>query len=65
MANTAGKRLSQARRGLPVGFPKVPRFGFQECASQSLRRGVRVWLTALVSAPGLIVLARRSFVERR
>src|ERR1039457_4992232 len=46
-----GKRLSQALPGLPVGLPKSPRPGLSECASQSLRRGVRFWLTALLSAP--------------
>src|ERR1035438_7365894 len=47
-----GKRLSQALPRLHVGLPKSPRPGLSECASQSLRRGVRFWLTALVSAPG-------------
>src|ERR1039457_4056190 len=46
-----GKRLSQALPGLPVGLPKSPRPGLSECASQSLLRGVRFWLTALLSAP--------------
>src|ERR1019366_3248134 len=32
--------------GLPVGLPKSPLPGLSGCASQSLRRGVRVWLTA-------------------
>jgi hypothetical protein len=41
-----GKRLSQALPGLHVGLPKSPRPGLSECASQSLRRGVRFWLTA-------------------
>src|ERR1017187_3390764 len=31
--------------GLPVGLPKSPLPGLSGCASQSLRRGVRVWLT--------------------
>src|ERR1039457_99332 len=44
-----GKRLSQALPGLHVCLPKSPLPGLSECASQSLRRGVRFWLTALVS----------------
>src|ERR1039457_4754048 len=52
MANAAGRRLSQALPRLHVGLPKSPRPGLSECASQSLRRGMRVWLTALAYAPG-------------
>src|ERR1017187_3415300 len=40
--------------GLPVGLPKSPLPGLSGCASQSLRRGVRVWLTALMGDPAVI-----------
>jgi len=35
-------------------LPKSPLPGLSRCASQSLRRGVRVWLTALVGDPAVI-----------
>src|ERR1019366_2965453 len=40
-----GKAALSSFPGLPVGLPKSPLPGLSACASQSLRRGVRVWLT--------------------
>src|ERR1035437_7965802 len=51
IANTAGKRLSPACQDSPSACPSRTARAFQRCASQSLRRGVRVWLTALVLLP--------------
>src|SRR5450759_3616347 len=48
IANTAGRRLSPACQDSPSACPSRTARAFQRCASQSLRRGVRVWLTALV-----------------
>src|SRR5450756_1060886 len=48
IANTAGRRLSPACQDSPSACPMGTARAFQRCASQSLRRGVRVWLTALV-----------------
>ena len=49
-----GKAALSSLPGLPVGLPKSPLPGLSGCASQSLRRGVRVWLTALVGDPAVI-----------
>ena len=40
-----GKAALSSLPGLPVGLPKSPLPGLSGCASQSLRRGVRFWLT--------------------
>src|ERR1017187_1132716 len=46
-----GKAALSSLPGLAVGLPKSPLPGLSGCASQSLRRGVCVWLTALVGDP--------------
>src|ERR1017187_805960 len=60
-----GKAALSSLPGLPVGLPKSPRLGLSGCASQSLRRGVCVWLTALGGrsnvSSAVLVEAERDF----